>query len=179
MVAVFIAFMAVFIACADVVALEAAAVILVAADDTLVAADDTFVAAAVGVTAPRAVLVVLRAVAPVVFLAAVLFFAPAAFVVRLELAVERRAGDRVVVFVGTDPSPRVDQLRRIHSTIDEDLHTPSPLTCCSLAICQSLGVIATPVGRLRRSPVRGSAPSAASRPGDRAGPALSPADKLV
>jgi hypothetical protein len=120
LVAVFIVFMAVFIACAEVVALLAASVILVAADDTLVAADDTRVAAAAGVTDDLDADVVdlfvvalgfdavLRA-ALVVFLAAV-FFAPPALV-RLVLAVDRRADERVMVFVGTDPSPRVDQLR--------------------------------------------------------------------
>ncbi|GAA4634003.1 hypothetical protein GCM10023196_073820 [Actinoallomurus vinaceus] len=109
LVAVFIAFRAVFIAWAELVALLAAAVIFDAADETLVAADDTFVAAAAGVTEVLDVLVVFFAVAALVdgFLAVAVFFA-----VRLELAVERRAVDRVVVFVGTDPSPRVDQVRR-------------------------------------------------------------------
>jgi hypothetical protein len=95
--------------------LVAASVILVAADDTLVAADDTLVAAAAGLTDDFLVAVdralgfdaVFRAVL-VVFFAVVRFLAPAAFV-RLALAGERRAV--VVVFVGTDPSPRVDQLR--------------------------------------------------------------------
>jgi hypothetical protein len=116
--------MAVFIACAELVALVAASVILVAADDTFVAADDTRVAAAAGVTdaLPAAVdrvdLVVdlvgldavLRAVPLVVFLAFAVFFAPPVFA-RLVLAVVRRAVERVNVLVGTDPSPRVDQLR--------------------------------------------------------------------
>ncbi len=111
LVALSIVFMAVFIAWAEVVALEAAACILVAADDTFVAADVTLVAAAVGLT--DAVVdfdvdfdALLRAVVAVGFLA-VARLAPA--LVRLALAVERRAV--VVVFVGTDPSPRVDQLR--------------------------------------------------------------------
>jgi hypothetical protein len=121
LVAVFIVFIAVFIACAEVVAFVAASVILVAADDTLVAADETFVAADAGVTdfatdVDRVDLVDLvadfaaglRAVRPVVFFA-VDFFAPA--FVRLVLAVVRRAVERVNVLVGTDPSPRVDQLR--------------------------------------------------------------------
>jgi hypothetical protein len=43
-------------------------------------------------------------------LAAAEVFAPPDFV-RLVLAVERRADERVIVLVGTDPSPRVDQLR--------------------------------------------------------------------
>jgi hypothetical protein len=120
LVAVFIVFMAVFIACADVVALVAASVILVAADDTLVAADDTRVAAAAGVTDFVADLadVDLRAVPPVVFLADVVFFVP------LVLAVERR-DERVIVFVGTDPSPRcrsasggsIPQLAKIYTPI--------------------------------------------------------------
>jgi hypothetical protein len=123
LVAVFIVFIAVFIACAEVVALVAASVILVAADDTFVAADDTRVAAVAGVTdLPAAVdrvdLVVdlvgfdavLRAVPLVVFLAFAVFFAPPVFA-RLVLAVVRRAVERVNVLVGTDPSPRVDQLR--------------------------------------------------------------------
>lgn len=123
LVAVFIVFMAVFIACAEDVALLAASVIFVAADETLVAADDTRVAAAAGVTDDLAADVdrvdflaagldaVLRAVLPVVFFAAaVVFFAPPDLV-RLVLAVERRADERVIVLVGTDPSPRVDQLR--------------------------------------------------------------------
>jgi hypothetical protein len=123
LVAVFIVFIAVFIACAEFVALLAASVILVAADDTLVAADDTLVAAAAGVTdlavvVDRVDLVDLvadfaaglrAAVRLVVFLAAVDFFAPA--FARLVLAVVRRAVERVNVLVGTDPSPRVDQLR--------------------------------------------------------------------
>ncbi|WP_460354990.1 hypothetical protein [Actinoallomurus acanthiterrae] len=111
--AVFIAFRAVFIAWAELVALLAAAVIFDAADETLVAADDTFVAAAAGVTEPLDVVVVFFAVVLLAdgFLVAAVFFAPV-FAVRLELAVERRAVDRVVVFVGTDPSPRVDQFRR-------------------------------------------------------------------
>ncbi|MCW2944737.1 MAG: hypothetical protein JWR24_1454 [Actinoallomurus sp.] len=110
LVAVLIVFMAVFIAWAEVVALLAASVIFVAADETFVAADDTLVAAAAGVTDGLAVVdfgVVFRAAVLVVFLAAALFFAPLSLA-RLALAVERRA---VVVFVGTDPSPRVDQLR--------------------------------------------------------------------
>jgi hypothetical protein len=116
--------MAVFIACADVVALLAASVILVAADDTLVAADDTRVAAAAGVTDFVADLAVdLRAVPPVVFLAGVVFFAPPVFV-PLVLAVERR-DERVIVFVGTDPSPRcrsasggsIPQLAKIYTPI--------------------------------------------------------------
>jgi len=103
--------------------LVAAAVILVAADDTFVAADDTFVAAddtlvaaVAGVTFVFDAVLVdfpgvdFLAVVLVVFFAATLFFAPVAFL-RLEPAVERRAADRVIVFVGTDPSPRVDQLR--------------------------------------------------------------------
>jgi hypothetical protein len=118
LVAVFIVFIAVFIACAEVVALLAASVILVAADDTFVAADDTRVAAAAGVTddfvavVDRDVVfvfgVVLRAEAVrlVVFLAGVAFFLAAPLFVRLVLAVERRAVERVNVFVGTDPSPR-------------------------------------------------------------------------
>jgi hypothetical protein len=123
LVAVFIVFIAVFIACAEVVAFVAASVILVAADDTLVAADDTFVAADAGLTdfvadVDRVDFVDLvadfaaglRAVRLVVFFAAVDFFAPAAFV-RLVLAGVRRAVERVNVLVGTDPSPRVDQLR--------------------------------------------------------------------
>ena len=121
LVAVFIVFIAVFIACAEVVAFVAASVIFVAADDTLVAADETFVAAAAGVAdfatdVDRVDLVDLvadfaaglRAVRLVVFFA-VDFFAPA--FVRLVLAVVRRAVERVNVLVGTDPSPRVDQLR--------------------------------------------------------------------
>jgi hypothetical protein len=125
LVAVFIVFIAVFIACAELVALLAASVILVAADDTLVAADDTRVAAAAGVTDDFAADVdrladlvvdlagldaVLRAVPLVVFLAFAVFFAPPVFA-RLVLAVVRRAVERVNVLVGTDPSPRVDQLR--------------------------------------------------------------------
>jgi hypothetical protein len=123
LVAVFIVFIAVFIACAEVVALLAASVILVAADDTFVAADDTRVAAAAGVTddlpavVDRVDLVVdlagfdadLRAVPLVVFFAFAVFFAPPVFA-RLVLAVVRRAVERVNI-VGTDPSPRVDQLR--------------------------------------------------------------------
>ncbi|MCO6011204.1 hypothetical protein NE236_40250 [Actinoallomurus purpureus] len=91
----------------------AAAVIFDAADETFVAADDTLVAAAAGVTELFLdVLADFFAAAVLVdFLVAAVFFAPV-FAVRLELAVERRAVDRVVVFVGTDPSPRVDQLRR-------------------------------------------------------------------
>jgi hypothetical protein len=114
LVAVFIAFRAVFIACAELVALLAAAVIFEAADETFVAADDTFVAAAAGVT--ELFLDVLADFFAVVLLVddflAAAAFVPPALVVRLELAVERRAVDRVVVFVGTDPSPRVDQVRR-------------------------------------------------------------------
>ncbi len=116
LVALFIVFMAVFIAWAEVVALEAAAFILVAADDTFVAADVTFVAAAVGLTDALAVVdfdvdlgALLRALVAVVFLAVVARFFTAPAFVRLVLAAERRAV--VVVFVGTDPSPRVDQLR--------------------------------------------------------------------
>jgi hypothetical protein len=118
LVAVFIVFIAVFIACAELVALLAASVILVAADDTFVAADETRVAAAAGVTDDLPAVVDrvdfvaladpdadLRAVLPVVLLAAVFFFAPPALV-RLVLAVERRADEGVIVFVGTDPSPR-------------------------------------------------------------------------
>lgn len=128
LVAVFIVFIAVFIACAEVVALLAASVILVAADDTFVAADDTRVAAAAGVTDDLPAVVdrvelaadlvvdlagfdaVLRAVPLVFFLAVAVFFAPPVFA-RLVLAVVRRAVERVNVLVGTDPSPRVDQLR--------------------------------------------------------------------
>ena len=120
LVAVFIVFIAVFIACAELVALLAASFILVAADDTLVAADDTRVAAAAGVTDDLAAdedLVdlagldaVLRAVPLVVFLAFAVFFDPPVFA-RLVLAVVRRAVERDNVLVGTDPSPRVDQLR--------------------------------------------------------------------
>jgi hypothetical protein len=118
LVAVFIVFIAVFIACAEVVALLAASVILVAADDTFVAADDTRVAAAAGVTDDFVAVVdrdvafvfgaVLRAEAVrlVVFFAGVAFFLAAPLFVRLVLAVERRAVERVNVFVGTDPSPR-------------------------------------------------------------------------
>jgi hypothetical protein len=118
LVAVFIVFIAVFIACAEVVALLAASVILVAADDTFVAADDTRVAAAAGVTDDFVAVVdrdvafvfgaLLRAedVRLVVFLAGVAFFLAAPLFVRLVLAVERRAVERVNVFVGTDPSPR-------------------------------------------------------------------------
>jgi hypothetical protein len=98
---------------------------LVAADETLVAADDTRVAAAAGVTDALAADVdrladlvvelagldaVLRAVPLVVFFAFAVFFAPPVFA-RLVLAVVRRAVERVNVLVGTDPSPRVDQLR--------------------------------------------------------------------
>jgi hypothetical protein len=109
LVAVFIAFMAVFIACAEVVAFVAACVILLAADDTFVAADETLVAAAAGVTLVfPAALVVRRDLVVVVLLAAV-FRAPLVFFVRL--AGDRRVVERVMVFVGTDPSPRVDQLR--------------------------------------------------------------------
>ncbi|MEV0403806.1 hypothetical protein [Actinoallomurus sp. NPDC050550] len=111
LVAVFIAFRAVFIAWAELVALLAAAVIFDAADETLVAADDTFVAAAAGVTELLDVVFFAVVLLADGFLAAAVFFAPV-FAVRLVLAVERRAVDRVVVFVGTDPSPRVDQLRR-------------------------------------------------------------------
>ncbi|HZE31794.1 MAG TPA: hypothetical protein VE198_10200 [Actinoallomurus sp.] len=118
----FIVFIAVFIACAELVALLAASVILVAADDTFVAADDTRVAAAAGVTdgfaaAPARDVAfvfgaVLRAEAVrlVVFLAGVAFLLAVPLFVPLVLAVERRAVERVNVFVGTDPSPRVDQL---------------------------------------------------------------------
>jgi hypothetical protein len=104
LVAVFIAFMAVFIAWAEDVAFVAAVVILVAADETFVAADETFVAAAAGVTA-----VFLAALRVLVVLLAAVFRAP--LVVFVRLAVDRRLVERVMVLVGTDPSPRVDQLR--------------------------------------------------------------------
>lgn len=98
----------------------AASVILVAADDTRVAADDTRVAAADGVTdladvADRVVVFFFAAGLRAAVARLVVFFAPVDFLapvfVRLVLAGVRRAVERVIVFVGTDPSPRVDQLR--------------------------------------------------------------------
>lgn len=160
LVAVFIAFMAVFIACAELVALVAACVIFVAADDTLVAAEETLPAAAAGVTVLlRAVLAgflaVVLCMVPVVSLAMpVRFLAPAAFV-RLVSAVERRAAD--LVFVGTDPSPRVDQLWSIHSTIDDDLHARPPFTRNCLQICWRLDGTRRPRSRPCHSPAVGAA----------------------